>query len=229
MSALDQRITYPSYINREEKLLFRMSQPLKGILLCVKNTLQLMEELPAMTERFLLAVPSVDQSQLEPTPECSICGLVYNPTEVNRSDTSGVRSLDLLLRLPCKHIICYGCLKSWLAKAGSCPICRHQLTGRTFIEDDTDPRTEANSRPIFETILNTGLRWLATFPTEDDTDENTFGAFCMWANRKETEEQRAAMSSLKFFSAFSTSVEDARFQQEVSQPWIAEFRSKNNS
>ena len=229
MSALDQRITYPSNTNREEKMLFRMIQPLKGILLCVKNTLQLMDELPAKTERFLLTVPAVGQPHLDPTPECSICGLVFNPAEDNRSDTSGVCSSDLLLRLPCKHITCYGCLKSWLAKAGSCPICRHELTGRVFIEDDTDPRTEANSRPILETILNTGLRWLASIPTEDDTEENTFRAFCMWANRKETEEQRAAMSALKFFTAFSTSVEDAQFQGEVSRRWIAEFRSKNYS
>lgn len=229
MSALDHRITYPSNDNREARFLFRMVQPLKTILLCIKNTLQLIQELPAETERFLLTVPTVDQFHLDLTPECSICGQVFDPAEENHSDTSGVRSPDLLLRLPCKHIICHGCLKSWLAKAGSCPICRHELTARVFIEDDRDPRTEANSRPILETILNAGLSWLATVSTGDDTDENTFGAFCRWANQKETAEQRAVMDVMKFFTRFSTSLEDAQFQGEVRQRWITEFRSKNNS
>ncbi len=229
MSALDQRITYPSNMHREAQMLFRMTQPLKGILLCVKNTLQLMDELPAETERFLLTVPAVDQLHLDPKPDCSICAQAFDPTQDTHSDTSGVRSHCLLLRLPCKHIICHGCLKSWLAKAGSCPICRQELTSRVFIEDDTDPRNEANSRPILESILTTGLGWLATVPTEDDTDENTFGAYCRWASRNETAEQRAAMSALKFFTVFSTSVEDAKFQGEFRQRWIAEFQCKNNS
>lgn len=229
MSALDPRITYPSNMHREAQLLFRMTQPLKVILLCVKNTLQLMDELPAETERFLLTVPTVDQLHLDPTPECSICFQGLDRTEGSHADTSGVRSHDLLVRLPCKHIICYGCLKTWLAKAGSCPICRHELTSRIFIEEDTDPRTEVNSRPILESILSTGLAWLAAVTTEDDTDENTFGRYCMWASYEETAEQRAAMDALKFFTVFSTSVEDETFQGEFRQRWIAEFHRKNNT
>lgn len=229
MSALDQRITFPSNMHREAQLLYRMSQPLKDLLLCVKNTLQLMDELPAETGRFLLTVPTVDQLHLDPTPECSLCSEVFDPTAISHSDTSGVRSHDLLVRLPCKHIICHGCLTSWLAKAGSCPICRHELTTRIFIEDATDPRTEVNSRPILESILNTGLGWLASVTTEDDTEENTFGHYCKWAAAEKTAEQCAAMDALKYFTVFSTSVEDAKFQGEFRQRWIDEFHRKNNS
>lgn len=227
MSALNPRITYPSNMHREAQLLFRMTQSMKGILLCVKNTLQLMDDLPAETERFLLTVPKVDQLHFDPTPDCSICFQSFNPTEDDHTDTSGARSPDLLVCLPCKHIICHGCLKSWLAKAGSCPICRHELTSRIFIEDDTDPRTEANSRPILESILTTGLVWLATVATEVATDENTFGSYCLWASQEETAEQRTAMDALKYFTAFSTSLEDAKFQGEFRQRWIAEFHRKN--
>ena len=208
-----------------------MIQPLKDILLCVRNTLQSMksDEIAGETERFLLTVPTVDPLHPDPPQDCSTCDRVFDPTNDNHNDTSGVRSSGLPLRLPCKHIICHGCLKTWLAKAGSCPICRHKLTGRVFIEDEKDPRTEANSPSILEPILNFGLHWLATVPATDNTEENTFGQFCAWAYLEETAEQRAAMRALTLFGAFSTSMEEARSQGKFGQWWIAEFRSKNSS
>lgn len=237
MSARDQPITFPSDISQEavrERVYFRMPQPLKDILLRVKNTLQSMKsgEIAGETERFLLTVPTVDPLHLDPPQDCSTCDRVFDPADDNHSDTSGVPSSGLLLRLPSKqskHIICHGCLRTWLAKVGSCPICRHKLTGRVFIEDEKDPRTEANSPSILEPILNFGLRWLATVPATDNTEENTFGEFCAWAYLEETAEQRAAMRALALFGAFSTSVEEARLQGKFGQWWIAAFRSKNNS
>lgn len=233
MSALNQQITFPNDNSNEAvraRVGFRMMQPLNDILLCVKNTLQSMEmgDIPRETERFLLTVPAVDPLHLDATKDCSTCGQEFDPADYDYNDTSSVRSPSLLLRLPCKHIICHGCLKAWLAKAGSCPICRYKLTERVFVEDEKDPRTEANAPSILKPILNIGLRWLATVPDKDDTEENTFGEFCQWAVCKETADQCAAMSALGLFGAFSTSVEDARLQSEAGQRWIAEFRSKNN-
>ena len=236
MSAIDQRITFPRDINIDatvERLRFRMIQPLNDILLCVKNTLpsldQSLHEIAVETEKLLLTVPTVNSFSLDPTPDCSLCGGVFNSADDNQSDASDFYSPGLLLRLPCKHIICSGCLKSWLAKAGSCPICRHKLTSRKFFGIETDPRNELWSRPALDSVLNAGLRWLATISAEGKTVENTFGEFRDWAAKEETAEQRAAMSAVRSFGRFSTSVEDASLHSEFGQRWIANYRIRNNS
>ena len=98
-----------------------------------------------------------------------------------------------------------------------------------FFGIETDPRNEVLSRPALDSVLNGGLRWLATISAEDKTVENTFGNFYDWAPKEETAEQHAAMSALKPFGRFSTSVEDASLQSEFGQRWIANYRTRNNS
>ena len=112
MSAIDQRITFPRDINIDaavERLRFRMIQPLNDILLCVKNNLpsldQSLHEVAVETERFLLTVPTVNSFPLDPTPDCP---LYFDSAADNQSDASDFRSPGLVLRLPCKHIICSG-------------------------------------------------------------------------------------------------------------------------
>jgi E3 ubiquitin-protein ligase RNF115/126 len=46
--------------------------------------------------------------------ECSICSLIYEPS-------------DLVRTLPCTHSFHHGCLEGWLADNSTCPYCRSQL------------------------------------------------------------------------------------------------------
>ncbi len=48
---------------------------------------------------------------------------------------------DSVLKLPCAHAMHQSCLKSWLTKNNSCPLCRHEL-----MTDDPDSEREKLDR-----------------------------------------------------------------------------------
>lgn len=142
-----------------EQFLFRMTLPLSDILLCVQQALINMHEVTLETER-LLETTRIHASLLAPTVDCSVCGLIFNTSGDPPVHTSPPHYL------PCRHMVCGTCLTSWLAKAGSCPVCRHKLTRRIFVYDETDIRNEVVARPILEYILHQGRRYLLTNPAD---------------------------------------------------------------
>ncbi|EER04155.1 conserved hypothetical protein, partial [Perkinsus marinus ATCC 50983] len=57
---------------------------------------------------------------------CAICLEGYNPVtrEFPRSWAA---------RLRCGHTYHHDCIAAWLKKDGSCPLCRHNVSGRSTV------------------------------------------------------------------------------------------------
>ena len=186
---------------RFERIMFRMTLPLSDILVNVEEALIKMHEVTLETEK-LLETTRIDLSNLAPTADCSICGLIFNPSGNPPVHTSPPHCL------PCRHVICGTCLTSWLAEAGSCPVCRHKLTRRVFVNDDTDIRNEAVARSILQQIFQLGTLYLLTNPADV-----TFRGFY---NLSKADAKRGLVGDIEtlelVFESFSTTFEDSAIQ-----------------
>lgn len=192
-----------------ERFLFRMTLPLTDILHCVQQALINMHELTLETER-LLETTRIHASLLARTVDCSVCGLTFNPSGDPQVHTSPPHYL------PCRHMVCGTCLTSWLAKAGSCPVCRHKLTGRIFVYDETDFRNEDVARPILEYILHQGRLYLLTNPA----DVTYFG----FHNRDLVGDNETLELMFNFFS---TTFEDSAIQGPLGQDFKTGLWERN--
>ena len=211
-------ITFPEELGIEthiERLMFRMTLPLTGILTNVEEALHEIEKVDCET-RNILQTTRIDPALLAPATDCSVCGLILNPARIP--------DLASAHRLPCNHNICGTCLTNWLAKAGSCPFCRHKLTSRMFIDDEFDPRNEAYARPILEEILLQGRIYLQT----DPADITFRGFYNSGANVETTGEFSLKMEILELlFQQYSTALEDSSMRSELGQNFKIKFWEEN--
>jgi hypothetical protein len=73
--------------------------------------------------------------------DCSICGDPFGTSSRNSED----ELTENPVRIPCGHIYCGDCIKTWLADSSTCPLCRRdfaiELTG-VEPESDTDTNSE---------------------------------------------------------------------------------------
>lgn len=190
---------------RFERIMFRMTLPLSNILANVEEALIKMHEVTLETER-LLETTRIDPSPLGPTADCSVCGNFPVHTSPPHC-------------LPCRHMVCGTCLTSWLAKAGSCPVCRHKLTSRIFVNDDTDIRNEAVARSILLKIFYLGRLYLLTNPADV-----TFRGFY---NSSKADAKRGLVEDIEtlelMFESFSTTFEDSAIQGPSGQDFKIKF------
>lgn len=70
----------------------------------------------AKLERVMLSDLVIDRLRKHDHPECPIC----------QEDFSSFKD-QFATRLPCDHVFCVGCLKTWLESSRTCPVCRLEL------------------------------------------------------------------------------------------------------
>lgn len=201
---------------RIERIMFRMTLPLSDILSSIEAALHKMEETESETKK-LLQTTRIDPFTLAPIADCSVCGLNFNSAGNSPVDISPSH------RLPCSHMICETCLKSWLAVAGSCPVCRYKLTDRIFVKKYLDPRNKAYSCPILEQICFLGRTYLQT-----NRADITFRGFYDWAKVQETGYVDREIENLeRAFEPFSTTFEESAIQGASGQDFKTDFWEKN--
>lgn len=218
--SIHEGITFPEELGLEtriERIMFRMTLPLTSILANVEGALHEIEKVDCETKN-ILQTTRIDPALLAPATDCSVCGLTLNPARIPTVDLAPAH------RLPCNHKICGTCLTNWLAKAGSCPFCRHRLTSRIFIDDEFDPRSEAYARPILEEIILQGRTYLQT----DPADITFRGFYNSGANGETTEEFSQKMEILELlFQQYSTALEDFSLRSELGQNFKIKFWEEN--
>ena len=73
---------------------------------------------------YVESLPRVSRQEAEQDKDCHICLLQY----YDRTADTG--PIEQPVRLPCSHILGSSCLREWLTKSTSCPVCRRNLLPR---------------------------------------------------------------------------------------------------
>ncbi|KAK9452734.1 hypothetical protein V1511DRAFT_519368 [Dipodascopsis uninucleata] len=110
---------------------------------------QLMEQTQAnhapapASQNDILALPTkfLSSELLERSSECAICKDKYETT-------------DQVTILPCEHFFHPACIKHWLGISDSCPICRHPISSKTVVDDDTLSVNNQNSFDMNANVMN---------------------------------------------------------------------------
>lgn len=200
MSSQSKTIVTEDEKHQFEQLMLRMLLPLYVILKSIQDTLGPMSEVERESDCLLSSLPRIDRQTLEQSQECPICDKMFSsPAAI--APTRAVNPTPL--QLPCSHIICEGCLETWLSKAGSCPMCRCTLTSRVFQGGDSVVDIRSEVRAIFRKVLHFGQLYLETIPSDD-----TFGGMWSWGRKAQSEEQRQAWKAMKQFQNYTTPLEN---------------------
>ncbi|KAI2623719.1 hypothetical protein GGS21DRAFT_533874 [Xylaria nigripes] len=116
---------------------------------------------------------------------CQIC----QRTPLKMAITAALPAPDMTAILPCGHISCYGCIKTWLDEHTSCPFCRTDLTY-------TDCSHQVQPRIIAQDTIHTLPETLAR---GGEIGEQCFG--CTEKSLRKISLQRWAALTEDFLSA----------------------------
>lgn len=78
--------------------------------------------------RFVVSLPCVKPADLGPEPEDRNCAVCLN--KYGRQDHL---DKDIPAKLPCGHTIGAECIKTWLKRNESCPLCRRKVFARPVV------------------------------------------------------------------------------------------------